>query len=50
MSVRVLAYPTREGKFVLATDASDHRIGAVLLVLGWGGKAHCVCRLDIVQG
>ena len=29
-SARVLAYPTREGKFVLDTDASDHGIGAVL--------------------
>lgn len=29
-SGRVLAYPTREGKFVLDTDASDHGIGTVL--------------------
>ena len=29
-SARVLAYPTREGRFVLDTDASDHGIGAVL--------------------
>ena len=29
-SARVLAYPTREGKFVLDTDASDHGIGVVL--------------------
>ena len=29
-SARVLAYPTREGKFVLDTDASDHGIGAGL--------------------
>ena len=29
-SARVLAYLTREGKFVLDTDASDHGIGAVL--------------------
>ena len=28
-SARVLAYLTREGKFVLHTDASDHGIGAV---------------------
>ena len=29
-SARVLAYPTREGKFVIDIDASDHGIGAVL--------------------
>ena len=29
-SSRVLAYPTREGEFVLDTHASDHGIGAVL--------------------
>ena len=29
-SARVLAYPTREGKFVLDTDASDHGIGVAL--------------------
>ena len=29
-SSRVLVYPTREGKFVLDTDASDHGIGALL--------------------
>ena len=28
-SARVLAYPIREGKFVLDTNASDHGIGAV---------------------
>ena len=29
-SARVLAYPTREGNFLLDTDASEHGIGAVL--------------------
>ena len=29
-SAKVLAYPTREGKFVLDTDVSDHGIGVVL--------------------
>ncbi len=30
VSKPVLAYPTREGHFVLSTDAGDVRIGAVL--------------------
>ena len=35
-SGRVLAYPTREGKFVLDTEASDHEVGAVLSQLQGG--------------
>ena len=46
-SARVLAYPTREGKFVLDTDASDHGIGAVLSS-GWGGETYCICKSNIV--
>ena len=45
-STRVLAYPTREGKLVLDTDASDHRIGAVLSK--WDGKTYCICKSNIV--
>ena len=46
-SARVLAYPTREGKFVLDTDASDHGIGAVLSS-GRGGETYCICKSNIV--
>ena len=37
-SARVLAYPTREGKFVVDTAASDHGIGGVLSQFQGGMK------------
>ena len=64
-SIRVLAYMTREMKFVLDTDTSGHGIGAVLAqfqggmerpvafesrTLSQSERNYCVTRRERLQG
>ena len=52
----VLAYPTREGKFLLDTDASDHGFGAVLSQfqdgmerpMAFAERNYCVTRRELL--
>ena len=50
VSAPVLAYPTREGKFVLDTDASATAIGECPVTDPRRGReSHCLCKLCSVQ-